>query len=39
MMMSACTEGEISSVVYYVDFIYENGKIQFVKSDVPIEPL
>lgn len=39
MMMSACTDGEISSVVYYVDFIYENGKIQFVKSDVPIEPL
>ncbi len=39
MMMSACSDGEISSPVSYAEFIYENGKVRFVQADVPVEPL
>jgi len=38
-MMSACSDGEISSPVSYAEFIYENGKVRFVQADVPVEPL
>lgn len=36
MSLSAISDGEICSDLYYVDFIYENGRVSFVYSDIPI---
>ena len=40
MVMSACyTDGEICSEVLYANFIYQDGKVSFPYSDVPVEPI
>lgn len=40
MIMSGCTtDGEICSEVLYANFIYEDGKVSFFYSDVPVEPI
>lgn len=41
LCLSGCEDGEITSEVYYLDFIYQNGQISFlaVPESVLLEPL
>ena len=37
MAVSGCADGEITSDVYYADFVYHQGMVQFIYSDMPVE--